>query len=235
MKTPKSFVQALAEIRLPSVFNPYADYCPTYDRTDAARVRRRNLVRCMDAAVTARVDTIWIARDLGYRGGRRTGVPLTDEVHLDQAAALMGGIALDRATRGPVVAERTAAVVWSVLTRIGEPAVLWNIFPLHPHEADLPFSNRCHTRDEREATWPLLTALIAMIKPRRIVAIGRDAGMALADLDITVEIVRHPSYGGQAEFISGLNHIYGIAADHDGQQTLDLPICSDQAVQGVIA
>jgi uracil-DNA glycosylase len=235
LKTPKSFVQALAEIRLPSVFNPYADYCPTYDRTDAARVRRRNLVRCMDAAVTARVDTIWIARDLGYRGGRRTGVPLTDEVHLDQAAALMGGIALDRATRGPVVAERTAAVVWSVLTRIGEPAVLWNIFPLHPHEADLPFSNRCHTRDEREATWPLLTALIAMIKPRRIVAIGRDAGMALADLDITVEIVRHPSYGGQAEFISGLNHIYGIAADHDGQQTLDLPICSDQAVQGVIA
>ena len=97
-------------------------------------------MRCLDAAIAAHVDTIWIARDLGYRGGRRTGVPLTDEVHLGQAAALMGGIVLDRATRGPVVAERTAAIVWSVLTRIGEPAVLWNIFPLHPHEADDPFS-----------------------------------------------------------------------------------------------
>lgn len=233
MKTPKTFAQALAETHLPSVFNPYADCCATYDRADAARVRRRNLMRCLDAALTAHVDTIWIARDLGYRGGRRTGVPLTDEVHLGQAAALMGGITLDRATRGPVVAERTAAIVWSVLTRIGEPAVLWNVFPLHPHEADDPFSNRCHTRAEREATWPLLTALIAMIKPRRIVAIGRDAGVALNGLDITVEIVRHPSYGGQAEFIAGVNHIYGLVADD--RQTLELPFSGAQAARGAAA
>lgn len=222
MKTPKSFAEALAETRLPSVFNPYAECCPAHDRSDAARVRRRNLVRCLDAAIAAHVDTIWIARDLGYRGGRRTGVPLTDEVHLDQAAALMGGIVLDRATRGPVVAERTAAVIWSTLARIGEPAVLWNIFPLHPHEPDDPFSNRCHTKAEREVTWPLLTALIAMIKPRRVVAIGRDAGTALGNLDITVEIVRHPSYGGQAEFIAGVNQIYGLADVDGAQQTLDL-------------
>lgn len=215
MKTPKSFAEALAQTRLPSVFNPYADCCPTYDRTNAARVRRRNLERCLEAAIAAHVDTIWIARDLGYRGGRRTGVPLTDEIHLDRAAALMGGIALDRATRGPALAERTAAIVWSVLTRIGEPVVLWNIFPLHPHEADDPFSNRCHTRAEREATWPLLTALIAMIKPRKIIAIGRDAGMALKGLDITIEVVRHPSYGGQAEFISGINQIYGPPVEDD--------------------
>lgn len=233
MKTPKTFAQALAETHLPSVFNPYADCCATYDRADAARVRRRNLMRCLDAALTAHVDTIWIARDLGYRGGRRTGVPLTDEVHLGQAAALMGGITLDRATKGPVVAERTAAIVWSVLTRIGEPAVLWNIFPLHPHEADDPFSNRCHTRAEREATWPLLTALIAMIKPRRIVAIGRDAGVALNGLDIKVEIVRHPSYGGQAEFIAGVNHIYGLVADD--RQTLELPFFGAQAARGAAA
>lgn len=235
MKTPNTFAQALAETHLPSVFNPYADCCSTYDRADAARIRRRNLVRCLDAALTAHVDTIWIARDLGYRGGRRTGVPLTDEVHLGQAAALMGGISLDRATRGPVVAERTAAVVWSALTRIGEPAMLWNIFPLHPHEADAPLSNRCHTRTERKVTWPLLTALIAMIKPRRIVAIGRDAGMALSDLEITVEIVRHPSYGGQVEFIAGVNQIYGLAADDGDRQTLELPLSGAQAATGVAA
>lgn len=235
MKTPKSFAQALAETSLPSVFNPYADCCPTHDRANAARVRRRNLVRCLEAALAAHIDTIWIARDLGYRGGRRTGVPLTDEVHLDQASALMGGIALDRATKGPLVAERTAAIVWSVLTRIGEPAVLWNIFPLHPHEADDPFSNRCHTRAEREVTWPLLTSLIAMIKPRRIVAIGRDAGMALDGLDITVEVVRHPSYGGQAEFISGVSRIYGFAGADDDQQTLELPFSGTHAARGAPA
>jgi hypothetical protein len=214
------------------VFNPYGDCCPVHDRADAARVRKRNLVRCLEAALAARVDTIWIARDLGYRGGRRTGVPLTDEIHLAQAGALLGGITLDRATQGPVVAERTAAIVWRVLSRIGEPAVLWNIFPLHPHEADDPFSNRCHTRAERAATWPLLLALIGMIRPRRIVAIGRDAGMALAGIDIPVRVVRHPSYGGQAEFIAGVHEIYGVIQDRTREETLELPLQGDYAASG---
>lgn len=229
MNTPKTFAAALSRTRLSSVFNPYADCCPVHDRPDAARLRTRNLVRCLDAALAARVDTIWIARDLGYRGGRRTGVPLTDEIHLGQAGALMGGITLDRATRGAVVAERTAAVVWGLLTRIGEPVVLWNVFPLHPHEADDPLSNRCHTRAEREATWPLLVALIAMIRPRRIVAIGRDAGLALAGIDLPVHVVRHPSYGGQAEFIAGVRAIYGLHNDAESGETLELRLLDDQA------
>ncbi len=235
MNTPKSFAAALSQTRLPSVFNPYFDCCPVHDRPDGARVRKRNLVRCLEAALSARVDTIWIARDLGYRGGRRTGVPLTDEIHLGQAGVLMGGIALDRATRGPIVAERTAAIVWNVLSRIGEPVVLWNIFPLHPHERDDPFSNRCHTRAEREATWPLLTALITMIKPRRIVAIGRDAGLALAGLEIPVEVVRHPSYGGQAEFIAGVHQIYGFPPTSNRDETLELPFSGGHAASGALA
>ena len=224
MKTPKTFAAAIAEMTLPSVFNPYHDSCPVHDRADAAHVRKRNLVRCLESAVESRVDTIWIARDLGYRGGRRTGVPLTDEIHLQQAGSLFGGVALDRATRGPVVAERTAAIVWKLLTRIGEPAVLWNIFPLHPHEAGDPFSNRCHTRAEREVTWPLLEALIAMIRPRRIIAIGRDAGAALAEIEIPVSTVRHPSYGGQAEFISGVSAIYGLVEDAEPDDALQISL-----------
>ncbi len=235
MNTPKSFAAALSQTRLPSVFNPYFDCCPVHDRVDAARVRKRNLVRCLEAALSERVDTIWIARDLGYRGGRRTGVPLTDEIHLGQAGVLMGGIALDRATRGPIVAERTAAIVWNVLSRIGEPVVLWNIFPLHPHERDEPFSNRCHTRAEREVTWPLLIALITMIKPRRIVAIGRDAGLALAGFEIPVKVVRHPSYGGQAEFISGVHQIYGIPITTNRDETLELPFLGVHAARGALA
>ena len=223
MKTPESFATELSETHLPAVFNPYSDCCAVHDRPDAPLLRKRNLVRCLEAALSERVDTIWIARDLGYRGGRRTGVPLTDEIHLGQAGALMGGIALERATRGPIVAERTAAIVWNLLSQIGEPVVLWNIFPLHPHERDDPFSNRCHTRAEREATWPLLMALINMIKPRRIVAIGRDAGLALAGLETPVEVVRHPSYGGQTEFIAGVHQIYGVSSSLDLNVSLELP------------
>jgi uracil-DNA glycosylase len=224
LKTPKHFAAALAKMNLPSVFNPYGDCCPVHDRPDAASLRKRNLVRFLEAAIDSRVNTIWIARDLGYRGGRRTGIPLTDEIHLASAATLLGGVTLNRATHGPVVAERTAAIVWSLLSKIGEPTVLWNIFPFHPHEAEDPFSNRCHTRREREATWPLLIALIAMIRPERIVAIGRDAGMALAGVDVPVRMVRHPSYGGQAEFIAGILNIYGMAQVRSKPTTLELPL-----------
>lgn len=233
MKTTRSFATALANTRLPAVFNPYRDSCPIHDRSDAPRVRKRNLTQCLEAALDAHVDTMWIARDLGYRGGRRTGVPLTDEVHLASASTLLGGITLDRATRGPMVAERTAAIIWSVLTRIGAPAVLWNVFPLHPHEAGDPMSNRCHSRAERDATWPLLMALVEMIAPRRIVAIGRDAGLALAAIDIPVTMVRHPSYGGQSEFIAGVCALYGVDAPPRNDATPELPFV--QAAIGVPA
>lgn len=69
----------------------------------------------LEGALDTRVDTIWIARDLGYRSGRRTGIPMTDELRLKQAAALMGGTQWDRATLGPPVAERTSTVVWHML------------------------------------------------------------------------------------------------------------------------
>ena len=225
--TPRSFVSTLAATELPSVFNPGRDRCTVHDRSDAAARRRDNLEMLLTAALDHRVETIWIARDLGYRGGRRTGVPLTDEIHLGHAGTLMGGIAFERATQGPAVAERTAAIVWRVLERIGQPVMLWNVFPFHPHEADDPMSNRCHTRSEREATWPILQALVSMIRPRQIVAIGRDAHLALDGLDIPTTAVRHPSYGGQREFIEGMFSLYGVADDND--EPLELPLGAPHA------
>jgi uracil-DNA glycosylase len=207
---PNRFVADLAAMHLPGVFNPYADCCEVHDRSNAAQVRKKNLQMFLEAALDARVDTIWVARDLGYRGGRRTGVPLTDEVHLGLVGQLLGGIELKRATRGPIVAERTAAVVWKVLSRIGQPVVLWNVFPFHPHAPDDPFSNRCHTAAERDLTLPLLRNLIDMFRPRCLVAIGRDAQLALCDIGIPVTTVRHPSYGGQTEFTASLYDMYGV-------------------------
>lgn len=218
--TPKSFVAKLAEMRLPGVFNPYIDCCGVHDRADAARLRKKNLATFLEAALDNRVDTIWVARDLGYRGGRRTGVPLTDEVHLAAMGRLLGGVELHRATRGPIVAERTAAVVWKVLSRIEQPVVLWNVFPFHPHDPDDPFSNRCHTPAERQLTLPLLQTLIEMFQPKQLIAIGRDAHFALRDIGIPVSPVRHPSYGGQSEFMAGLYDLYGVQVDAQPQLAL---------------
>ena len=206
-----AFVKRLSDLRFECTFNPYAESCVEHDQNDAPEIRRRNLALVLHAAISRGVDSIWIARDLGYRGGRRTGLALTDEVHLNAHAALFVTGPLSRSTRGPAVAERTATVIWQMLAELQRPILLWNVFPLHPHERDDPMSNRCHNRAERQACRPMLMWLLETLKPKTVIAIGRDAQLALADLDVVAERVRHPSYGGQTEFIEGIGANYGLS------------------------
>ncbi|WP_299877964.1 uracil-DNA glycosylase [uncultured Sulfitobacter sp.] len=204
------FICELQSFSAERVFNPYRDVCPDWDRADAAATRSGNLKNLLEAVHASGVDTIWVARDLGYRGGRRTGVPLTDEVHLNTVERLFGTGSLVRATQGEIVAERTAAVIWKLLGTIGRPVMLWNVFPFHPHEEAKPMTNRCHTAKERELTLPFLWYLIEFLKPKQLVAIGRDAQAALEDSPIPVINVRHPSYGGQREFNETLADFYKV-------------------------
>jgi len=205
-------VAALCGIRLASVFNPYADRCPEHDRYDAARVRRRNVVCYLEGELDVRADTMWIARDLGYRSGRRTRHTDHRELRLQQAAAMMGGVQLDRATLGPPVAEQrrpSCGTCWGH-RRADFPV---ERVPLASARPEQVFSNRGHTIVERNATWPL-TLAIGMVRPKRIVAIGRDATEALAGGDVAVRPVRHPSQGEQTELVAvaGVCDIYGIVA-----------------------
>ncbi|RWD67669.1 MAG: uracil-DNA glycosylase [Mesorhizobium sp.] len=205
-----AFLDDLSELRFPHAFNPYSEKCAVHDVDEAPAIRRKNLEAILLAATTNGIDSLWIGRDLGYRGGRRTGLPLTDEAHLSSHAAIFGCTSLCRATKGPMVAERTATIIWRMLENIGRPVFLWNAFPLHPHEQGDPLSNRCHTRAERQACRSLLVWLLRTLNPRHVVAIGKDAQNALADLDIAAVGVRHPSYGGQAEFITGITTLYKL-------------------------
>ncbi|MGB8129471.1 MAG: uracil-DNA glycosylase [Candidatus Angelobacter sp.] len=182
-----------------------------HDRQDASGRRARALLELLQAAVETEVDALWIGRDLGYRGGRRTGLALTDDVHL-AIHATRWCVSVERATVGSLVAERTAAVIWGVLARISAPVFLWNVFPLHPHERDDPFSNRSHSAQERAVGEELLAELILMLQPRRLVAIGKDAARTLSRMSVTAEVsrVRHPSYGGQRDFVQQIMCLYDL-------------------------
>jgi hypothetical protein len=205
------FVQMLCSLTFENVFNPYSNKCDLYDLPDAPNRRTSVLLSILQAASNSEVDAIWIGRDLGYRGGRRTGLALTDDVHIAEHAARWG-IKTDRPTSGEPVVERTAAIIWSVLEEVSVPVFLWNVFPLHPHESGKPFSNRSHNAKERHVGEALLAELITILKPRRLIAIGNDAAKASHRLRGTIDVnkVRHPSYGGQTQFLEEMWALYGL-------------------------
>jgi len=209
---PASFVRALAALRQRNVFNPYADVCPVHDLSDAAAFRRRNLRSYLAAAKAIGVDTIWMGRDLGYRGGRRTGLALTDELHLSEMGKLYPGCESRQATKGAAVAERTAAEIWTILRNLELPPLLWNVFPLHPHEPGNPFSNRRFSSGELREVEELNAALISWLNIKRIVAIGQDAAHYASRFDVKVTTVRHPSYGGVKDFRNGMRNVYSLPA-----------------------
>jgi len=205
----ENYIDKLTSVSLDSVFNPYADVCEITDREDANEIRCNNLLSYLKS-MDGNVESIWFGRDLGYRGGRRTGLALTDENHLSEFSELYRNVAVSQATNGEPMSERTANVVWTMLSEISKPPFLWNIFPFHPHEPDKSMSNRNHTATERQQCEHLIVELIEWLRPKNIIAIGNDSYNALIKMGYDCSYVRHPSYGGQEKFVNGIRELHNI-------------------------
>ncbi|WP_429815819.1 uracil-DNA glycosylase [Ensifer sp. B1-9] len=211
MNAIERFVERVSNVRFENCFNPYADTCPLHDQQSAPDIRRNNLTQILLALAAAPSVDIWVGRDLGYKGGRRTGVALTDEYCLDTYASHLRLKSLRRATNGPAVRERTASNVFRLLDRADVPIMTWNVFPLHPHCGEDSLSNRHHTREEAEVGFTFLQELCVLLEVRRIVAIGDDAAKWARKISSETIHVRHPSYGGQAEFLEQMRLLYPMA------------------------
>ena len=208
------FLKELKQLDFDNTFNPYTNRCEVHDLVDAPERRLSLLQSLLEVATVREIDSLWIGRDLGYRGGRRTGLAFTDDVHISEHGARWG-LSVQRPTKGEIAVERTAGVIWSVLSEVNVSVFLWNVFPLHPHEHGIPFSNRSHNSIERRTGETLLSQLILLVNPRRLVAIGNDAARTVRRLSDNLEFiqVRHPSYGGKAQFLAQMCELYNLESD----------------------
>lgn len=159
-------------MRFPDAFNPYSDVCQVHDVPTAPEIRRRNLQAILEAVGDRPVDELWLGLEPTWRGGRRTGLAITDDPRLALHASRWRAAGVTRATRSEGPYEQTAENVWKALAGVSERVFLWNAVPLHTHKPGLPLSDRRHTKTERNACLPLLGKLLDLLHCNRR---GREA------------------------------------------------------------
>jgi uracil-DNA glycosylase len=206
------FVNSLAQLDLVGpVFNPYAFGQNDQFLAQANSVRRQNLYLYLEAMVAARPWLLLAGEAPGYRGCRLTGVPFTSEaIILDSDIWPFGAQVGFRKTaeHNNVVKEATATILWSAVRHFDPPPLLWNAFPIHPHRPGQPASNRRPNSSELHQGAGLLVDLLSLFRPPVLAAVGRSAAHALdlAGLSCSYRL-RHPSHGGKAAFLAGLERI----------------------------
>ena len=151
-----------------------------YREGERAELRRGRLAAYLDERRRARL--LLVGEAAGYRGARVSGLPFTSE----------------RQVTGTGPAEASATIVHRVLAELGleEDVLLWNLVPTHPHRRGAPESNRPPTRAEIRAGRGFLAELAC---GRRVLGVGR-----LAERELGVPSLRHPSHGGGSAFRRGL-------------------------------
>ena len=228
-----AFIEELRRFRAPLVFNPWQDWHADYDMSSQAPVVRREQLDKYLRLRLPRARYLFVAEAVGYQGGRFSGIAMTSERMLlghhraVEAHQIIGGIGARTSSavsshipketqRRLGFNEPTASVVWEAVLGSMSPydAILWNIFPFHPHrEGDL-LTNRTPTPQEVETGIPYIRRLLALCPAARVVAIGQPSALALESCGIPHVKLRHPANGGTPAFRQGFAAM--IAADGQG-------------------
>ena len=188
----------------PTLFNLYRDADSGYDRSDAAALRRSNLREYL-ACYRSRPEYFLLAEAPGPWGCRFSGVPLVAEAQLQDPAFPIDGQATSLAARPH--AEYSARIYWRVLMPWFPRFFTWNTVPYHPHRPGQPLTIRTPTAGEIAASLDVLATLLELLRPRKILAVGRKAEHALRKVDAEAVYIRHPSQGGARLFAEGVRAV----------------------------
>lgn len=152
-----------------------------------------------------------VGEALGFKGGKLTGIPFSSGTIYQRFHHPFLQRIAPRLTIDTIESENTATIVWEYLTGAGHTPLFWNAFPFHPHPRGQRNKNRAPTAAEVKKGVGYLQQLAELYQPHVIAGIGGKgtvcARMAFPEREVVA--IRHPSYGGKAEFIAGIERLYG--------------------------
>lgn len=197
------FISILKSLKGSELFNPYTDTCPINDEPNSHEIREKNLRKYLKAIY--QTNTLIVGEAPGYLGCRRTGLPFTDNRHLEVVQQIYGLERLEIATTKGKDKEQSALFMWRVNRELKHPPFVYNIVPLHPYKKGKPLSNRTPRKSDYENTKAAITYLLENGGFKQVLAIGRVSEKHLKELGYDAKYIRHPAQGGSNEFTELMN------------------------------
>ncbi len=200
-------IELIETIELPGVFNPYTSECPELQENGAAAIRMDNLRQYLTRVVNLQPEIAWFGEALGHRGGRRTGLPFSDDYTISRFSDMYEiEVVLPHPPTKPEV---TATVIWDEIASLPDLPFLWNVFPFHPC-GQSHLSNRKPRISELSATADLTHKVLEFSDFTHILAVGRTAQQWLERLGYDTVYIRHPSHGGITRFREQIREFYSV-------------------------
>jgi uracil-DNA glycosylase len=197
-----------------TMFNLYKDVDLQFDKVNAATIRQENLKSYVRSCFQKENNgTVLIVGEApGPWGCRFSGIPFTSEAQLLSSSFPIKG---QQSSKSPIpYKSRTSKIFWEIMEQYyqDKPFFVWNCIPFHPHEneKDKPLSIRNPSTKELREHSRILTDLIQIIDPEKIVAVGKKSEKALSIIGTKKPtiIVRHPSRGGATEFKAQIKEVF---------------------------
>ncbi len=195
------------------LFNPFHDADPRVDLPAGWEIRRANLFEYL-SSFPRKPSLLLIGEAAGPWDCRFSGVPFTGERELCTGALPFRGERSSRdeplMTTGktPPYTSQSAAIFWGALRSRHPDFLVWNCVPFHPHREDRILSVRTPDSDEIRRFLGHLQGLDRLLRPGRIIAIGRRAEQALKAAGLSATYVRHPSQGGARQFREAVKQLF---------------------------
>lgn len=156
-------------------------------------------------------------------GGRKTGIPFTDEYYISNEKIFLlqqkdeRGYEILTTGDEKLGKDRVSEIIWTGLEKEIEDILLWNIFPFYPHVRGMYSCRRPITAEEGESGYHFLQLILEEIPSIHVILVAGDQASEVIrnheELKEKYQIfhVGHPNLGARDEFIARVKKQWNLS------------------------